>query len=215
MKRFSEFLRIIVFFWRSRLSIDAKKRKRRRENRVRAYAMAREEKRTPRSLRRVCYFRFVGSGGRVSPTSWSFYRLLCRRLYEQLLKPFWSYEGLYWTQWTLWNSRRWPVTWREANNVNCRFNPPLPTYKSAQLWAHLPVNKTYKLPGDFETPPDITLLPCFDYNWTPQWIQFITTFKWSLIKNQWLQNVLIIPTIACFEALFIFRLHAPSDISPS
>lgn len=63
MKRFSEFLRIIVFFWRSRLSIDAKKRKRRRENRVRAYAMAREERRTPRSLRRVCYFRFVGSGG--------------------------------------------------------------------------------------------------------------------------------------------------------
>ena len=105
-----------------------KERKRRRENRVRAYAMAREERRTPRSLRRVCYFRFVGSGGggRVSPTSWSFYRLLCRRLYEQLLKPFWSYEGLYWTQWTLWNSRRWPVTWREANNVNCRFNPPPP-----------------------------------------------------------------------------------------
>ena len=168
-----------------------KERKRRRENRVRAYAMAREERRTPRSLRRVCYFRFVGSGGgggggggRVSPTSWSFYRLLCRRLYEQLLKPFWSYEGLYWTQWTLWNSRRWPVTWREANNVNCRFNPPPPTYKSAQLWAHLPVNKTYKLPGDFETPPDITLLPCSDYNWTPHWIQFITTFKWSLIKNQ-------------------------------
>ena len=125
-----------------------------------------------------------GVGGRVSPTSWSFYRLLCRRLYEQLLKPFWSYEGLYWTQWTLWNSRRWPVTWREANNVNCRFNPPPPTYKSAQLWAHLPVNKTYKLPGDFETPPDITLLPCSDYNWTPHWIQFITTFKWSLIKNQ-------------------------------
>ena len=125
-----------------------------------------------------------GGGGRVSPTSWSFYRLLCRRLYEQLLKPFWSYEGLYWTQWTLWNSRRWPVTWREANNVNCRFNPPPPTYKSAQLWAHLPVNKTYKLPGDFETPPDITLLPCSDYNWTPHWIQFITTFKWSLIKNQ-------------------------------
>ena len=26
MKRFSEFLRIIVFFWRSRLSIDAKKK---------------------------------------------------------------------------------------------------------------------------------------------------------------------------------------------
>lgn len=30
-----------------------KERKRRRENRVRAYAMAREERRTPRSLRRV------------------------------------------------------------------------------------------------------------------------------------------------------------------
>ena len=40
-----------------------KERKRRRQNRVRAYAMAREERRTPRSLRRVCYFRFVGSGG--------------------------------------------------------------------------------------------------------------------------------------------------------
>lgn len=40
-----------------------KERKRRRENRVRAYAMACEERRTPRSLRRVCYFRFVGSGG--------------------------------------------------------------------------------------------------------------------------------------------------------
>ena len=68
-----------------------KERKRRRENRVRAYAMAREERRTPRSLRRVCYFRFVGSGGgggRVSPTSWSFYRLLCRRLYDNYLSHF-------------------------------------------------------------------------------------------------------------------------------
>ena len=40
-----------------------KERKRRREDRVRAYAMAREERRTPRSLRSVCYFRFVGSWG--------------------------------------------------------------------------------------------------------------------------------------------------------
>lgn len=44
------------------LAIKTFDRKRRRENRVRAYAMAREERRTPRSLRRVCYFRFVGSG---------------------------------------------------------------------------------------------------------------------------------------------------------
>ena len=43
MKRLSEFLRIIVFFWRLRLSIDAKK-KRRRGNRVHTYAMAREER---------------------------------------------------------------------------------------------------------------------------------------------------------------------------
>ena len=111
-----------------------KERKRRRENRVRACAMAREERRTLRSLRRCALFSFRGGwGGRVSPTSWSFYRLLCRRLYEQLLKPFWSYEGLYWTQWTVWNSMRWPVTWREANKLNCRLNPPPPTYNSAQL----------------------------------------------------------------------------------
>ena len=188
MKRFSEFLRIIFFFWRSRLSIDAKKKEKDGEKIECAHTRWRVRKDALLDLSVACAI-FVswgvgGGGGRVSPTSWSFYRLLCRRLYEQLLKPFWSYEGLYWTQWTLWNSRRWPVTWREANNVNCRFNPPPPTYKSAQLWAHLPVNKTYKLPGDFEPPPDITLLPCSDYNWTPHWIQFITTFKWSLIKNQ-------------------------------
>ena len=43
MKRLSEFLRIIVFFWRLRLSVDAKK-KRRRGNRVHTYTMAREER---------------------------------------------------------------------------------------------------------------------------------------------------------------------------
>ena len=211
MKRFSEFLRIIVFFWRSRLFCQ-NERKRRRENRVRAYAMAREERRTPRSLSRRALFSFRGGwgGGRVSLTFWSFYRLLCRRLYEQLLKPLWSYEGLYWTQWTLWNSRRWPVSWREANNVNCRFNPPPPTYKSAQLWAHLPVNKTCKLPGDFETPPDITLLPCSDYNWVPFWIQFIMTFKWSLIKNQSLQNVFDYHFYSLFRSTFYIPVTCPS-----
>ena len=40
-----------------------KERKRRRENRVRAYAMAREERRTPRSLRRCALFSFRGGWG--------------------------------------------------------------------------------------------------------------------------------------------------------
>lgn len=39
------------------------KRKRRRENRVRAYAMAREERRTPRSLSRRALFSFRGGWG--------------------------------------------------------------------------------------------------------------------------------------------------------
>ena len=213
MKRFSEFLRIIVFFWRSRLSIDAKIKEKDGEKIECAHTRWRVRKDALLDLSvGVRYFRFVGGGGggRVSPTSWSFYRLLCRRLYEQLLKPLWSYEGLYWTQWTLWNSRRWPVSWREANNVNCRFNPPPPTYKSAQLWAHLPVNKTCKLPGDFETPPDITLLPCSDYNWVPFWIQFIMTFKWSLIKNQSLQNVFDYHFYSLFRSTFYIPVTCPS-----
>lgn len=64
MERFSEFLRIIFFFWRSRLSIDAKKKEKDGEKIECAHARWRVRKDALFDLSvGVRYFRFVGGGG--------------------------------------------------------------------------------------------------------------------------------------------------------
>lgn len=66
MKRFSEFLRIIVFFWRSRLSIDAKMKEKDGEKIECAHTRWRVRKDALLDLSvGVRYFRFVGGGGGV------------------------------------------------------------------------------------------------------------------------------------------------------